>query len=477
MSPNNPPSVPNSQQSQAAGGTIESNRRLSSPGAPLHATVKPLAPQARPALQELAKAALTGWNMAATLAVAMIAFSVAPLWNHFHGYQNKDYNLWYWTGRTILEGSGIYPTDHRPFPFMYPPACASMLAIGTIAGETPFVFGLLLLNSAAWIGSILLAVYLATGRTLRQNPYLYLVPTLVTVPFVHDMYLLGQPNLLLLLCMLGGFALLRLRLPWLAGACIAMAAAIKAFPILAIGYLVYRRQVKATLATVATLAFLLIVLPMPMRGVNGAWHDVKTWTRGMLLKYDKDTIAQRPERSYSFKNQSIIAVSNRLLRSIPADGEAKDGWQINIAALGFKEVNTFIVSVSLAICGFYILMMPRYRQRTDRTDAIEMAMLLLMIVAFNPLAFDYSYVWLLYPVAMLLQLLVEAREGSRERKVLLASFWAMLLILSLALPFRRMAQAYGNLLIAGMILLVILGWQLRRSARAADQSDVAIAGV
>lgn len=475
MSPNNPTPVPSSGPSKAPTATIEATRRIPPPG-PLHQAVKPPVRKEKRTLTELARASLTGWNMAATLVVAMIAFSVAPLWNHFHGFQNKDYNLWYWTGRTILQGGGIYPTDHRPFPFMYPPACASMLAIGTIAGETPFVFGLLLLNSAAWIGSILLAVYLATGKTLRQNPFLYLVPTLVTVPFVHDMYLLGQPNLLLLLCMLSGFAFLRLRLPWLAGACIALAAAIKAFPILAIGYLVYRRQAKATLATIATLGLLLIVLPMPMRGVDGAWHDLKTWTRGMLLKYDKDTIAQRPERSYSFKNQSLIALSNRLFRSIPADGEAKDGWQINVASLGFKEVNAIIGSVSLAICGFYLLMMPRSRQRTDRTDAIEMAMLLLMIIAFNPLAFDYSYVWLLYPVAMLLQLFVEARAGSRERKVLLASFWAMLLTLSLALPFRRTAQAYGNLLIAGMILLVILGWQLRRSARAEAVPSTAIAG-
>src|SRR5262249_43043708 len=135
MSPNNPSSVPNSQQSQAAGGTIESDRRGSPSAPPLHQRVKPLATQSPPRLQELVKARPAGPDLAATLAVAMIAFSVAPLWNHFHGYQNKDYNLWYWTGRTILEGSGIYPTDHRPFPFMYPPACASMLAIGTIAGE------------------------------------------------------------------------------------------------------------------------------------------------------------------------------------------------------------------------------------------------------------------------------------------------------------------------------------------------------
>jgi hypothetical protein len=418
---------------------------------------------------------LTGRNMGVTLALVMVAFSVAPVYNHLAGYQNKDYNLWYWTGRTVLAGHSVYPAfdDPRPFPFMYPPACAGMLAIASVAGETPFLGFLLLLNSAAWIGSILLSVYLATGRSLRQHPLIYLVPTAVTVPFVHDMYLLGQPNLLLLLCMLGGFALLRIKRPWLAGTLFALAAAIKAFPFLAIGYLIYRRQVKATAAMLAALAFFMLLLPMPMRGAQGAWHDAVRWTRGMILKYDGDTIAQRPERSYSFKNQSLIALSNRLLRSIPADGESKDGWQVNIASLGFKEVNAFIVATALSLCLFYVMAMPRTRDRTDRSDSLERAMLLLLIMAFNPLSFDYSYVWLLFPVTLMVQLALEAPAGSRARATWVAGLTATVLLLAMALPFRRVSQAYGNLLVGGLLFLGFLGLELHRSTRAAANAEPA----
>src|SRR6185437_8667867 len=67
-------------------------------------------------------------RMAALLVALMIAFSVAPILNSVLGKQNKDYNLWYWTGRVILGGGEIYPKDpHRLFPFMYPPSCAAML--------------------------------------------------------------------------------------------------------------------------------------------------------------------------------------------------------------------------------------------------------------------------------------------------------------------------------------------------------------
>ena len=123
---------------------------------------------------------------------------------------------------------------------MYPPSCAVLLAMGSIVGERQMVLALIMLNSAAWLASIVLAVYLATGKAARQNPLLYIVPMLAVVPFISDTFLLGQPNLLLLALMLGGFACLRRRWPWGAGALIGLAAAIKAFPAMALVYLVYR---------------------------------------------------------------------------------------------------------------------------------------------------------------------------------------------------------------------------------------------
>ena len=46
------------------------------------------------------------------------------------------------------------------------------------------------------------------------------------------------------------------------------------------------------------------------------------WSKGMLFTYNTNGIAQRPFRSYSYKNQSIMALAHRLLRDMPADGES-----------------------------------------------------------------------------------------------------------------------------------------------------------
>lgn len=406
-------------------------------------------------------------------AVLAAAFSVAPIVTTFREGMKKDYPLWYHVGRLVRTGGEVYPTEPgRLFPFMYPPSCASMLAIGSMLGERAFVVGLVLLNTASWLACILLSVYLVAGRPLTRNPWVYIVPSAAVLPFVHDTYLLGQPSLLLLALMLGSFVCLRRGADWSAGALIAIAAGIKAFPIMAVGYLVYRRRWTAALSTLIVLAVLLLVLPLPFRGPARAWSDLTTWTRGMVLKYDEEGIAQRPDRCYSFKNQSILALGNRLLRAIPADGEADSVWMVNLADLEFQTVNRIIVGASLALCLFYVAAMPRAGRRTRLSDGIEFGMLTILMLFFAPLSFNYSYNWLVFPLSIVICMGLSAPPGSIERKARLGCAGASIAVLALALPMLRGAQAYGNVFASALILYIWLGLELwregRRSAAEAD---------
>jgi Glycosyltransferase family 87 len=400
------------------------------------------------------------------LAITAATFSVAPIRNCLISEPlNKDYTLWYLVAQVVRINGDIYPHDPRPFPFMYPPAAATLLAVASLVGETAFVVGLTLLQSAAWFAAVLLSVRLATGRAWGQHPMLYLVPSLCVVPFIHDMYLLGQPNLGLLALMLGALVCLKVNRPWAAGGLVALATGIKAFPVLAVGWLLYRGYYKATAAFAVALFVLMLVLPAGLfRGVDRAVDDLATWTRGMVFKYDADTIAQRPERSYSFKNQSIIAVGNRLLRPVLADGEADKQWRVNVVSLDFRTVNAAIVAAAGLLAAFALVTAPRRDRRTDRSDAAEGAVLLLLIVMFSPLSFNYAYVWLIYPLTVALHAALSAPDGSRERVALFVWIAAAVAVLALALPLPRLAQAYGNLFATGLILLIGLGLLARRWA-------------
>ena len=258
------------------------------------------------------------------LGAAMLVFSAFPIANLVFGFSTKDYGLWYQVGLAVRQGFDIYPRPetHRLFPFMYPPSAAAMLAWVSMLGRTGSLLALVIVNSGAWLASIALSVYLAVKPGARPHPLVVIVPSLSIIVLVHNVYLLGQPNLLLLALLLGAFACLQRGRPVGAGVLVATAAAIKAFPIMALGYLIYRRMWAASAATVAVLAAWLLIAPLPFRSPAQVVDDMVVWSQGMLFTYDSNGIAQRPFRSYSYKNQSIMALAHRLLRDVPADGEA-----------------------------------------------------------------------------------------------------------------------------------------------------------
>jgi hypothetical protein len=204
----------------------------------------------------------------------------------------------------------------------------------------------------------------------------------------------------------------------------------------------------------------MVALPMPFRGVEGAFEDAGTWTQGMVLRYDEGSIAQRPERGFGHKNQSLMALANRLLREIPADGEARDGWRVNVASLSFPTVNKIILMSALVLGGAYVALMPRKANRNQVSSAIEYALLALLILMFSPLSFNYSFVWLLYPLTLALHLGLEASERSASRRVLIGSVVCSISLLGLSLVESRTAAGYGNSFFAAFVLLVALGWRL-----------------
>jgi hypothetical protein len=315
---------------------------------------------------------------------------------------------------------------------------------------------LVAINSAAWFCSAKLSALLARGDQRMTNPWLYLIPSLLVTVYIWSSYHLGQPNLVLLGLMVGAFLALRTNREVVAGGLIAVAAAIKAFPVLAIVYLVYRRYWKAAASLVATLLFLLLILPAPFRGFEGAWHDLEKWGAGML-KYSEVTVGQRPMRSYTWKNQSLIGVSNRLLRHVDADAASAPHKPVyvNLADLSFSAVNAIILSVALVLGIMFIAAMPRSDMRTAETDAIEFALLLLMMLMVTPLSFGYFYSWLMLPFAVITHRVLVGK-GS----VLL--WWSLpaLALLAPGLAFPRGAQLYGNTFFASLLLFVGLSSEL-----------------
>jgi len=390
--------------------------------------------------------------------VAAIVFSALPVLRYLRGHSIFDYELWYATGKHVLAGDEIYFFRAGKYDFMYPPPCALFLAGASLLGQGGLILILVAINSVAWFYSAKLSAVLVAGNRGTTNWWLYLIPSLLVIVYIWSSYHLGQPSLVLLALMLGAFVALRTKREIVAGSLIAVAAAIKAFPVLAIIYLVYRRYWKAAVSLVATLVFLILILPAPFRGFERAWHDLGKWSTGML-KYSEVTVGQRPMRSYTWKNQSLIGVSNRLLRHVDADAAsaAHQPVYVNFADLKFPVVNAIIISIGLALGILFIAVMPQRDMRTAESDAIEFVLLLLLMLMITPLSFGYFYSWLMLPFAVITQRALVERVSS-------ILWWCLpaLALLAVGIPFPRGAQLYGNTFFATLLLFFGLSIELLR---------------
>jgi len=390
--------------------------------------------------------------------VTAIVFSALPLLRYLRGHSIFDYELWYATGKHVLAGDEIYFFRAGKYDFMYPPPCALFLAGASLLGQGGLIVLLVAINSVAWFYSAKLSAVLAAGNRGTANSWLYLIPSLVVIVYIWSSYHLGQPNLVLLALMLGVFVALGTKREIAAGSLIAVAAAIKAFPVLAIIYLVYRRYWNAAISLVATLVFLILILPAPFRGFERACHDLEKWSAGML-KYSEVTVGQRPMRSYTWKNQSLIGVSNRLLRHVDADAASAPHQPVyvNFADLNFRVVNAIIISIALALGILFTGAMPQRGMRTAESDAIEFALLLLLMLMVTPLSFGYFYSWLMLPLAVITQRVLAGKSSA-------VLWWSLpaLALLALGIPFPRGAQLYGNTFSATLLVFVGLSIELLR---------------
>jgi Glycosyltransferase family 87 len=380
----------------------------------------------------------------------------------FGSGKTKDYPLWFWAGQQVLNGGDLYPADpNAHFDFIYPPLSAILLAVPSYFGKIPLYLCLSVLNAVAWWMTAQLSNGM-TGSGRVPDPWLAALPAIVTISFVFDMFDLGQPNLILLAMMLLGFWLLQHGRPWASGGLFALATAIKVFPVAVLPYLLWRRQWVSAASMVVFLGILLFVVPAPVRGFQHNVSELKTWYQGMVGSSSEQGFGQRGEQNWSWVNQSIIAMTHRLTRPVNynQDNPAKPPAYMNPVDLDFKTANWLVIAISLAIGLGFIAVMPARSRRTRRSDAEELGILFCLMTVASPLARQYYFMWLFFPVTVLMH-----RAAFDPRATVRKGTWVVLgiagFLLCLSLPvFPNDLQAFGNNLVATAAIAGVLVWHI-----------------
>ena len=292
----------------------------------------------------------------------------------------------------------------------------------------------------------------------------------MTVTFVFDMFDLGQPNLVLLAMMLLGFWWLWQGRGWIAGSMFALATAIKVFPVAVLPYLLWRRQWASAASMIAFLGIFLFLAPAPIRGFDRNVAELTTWYRGMVGSNSEQGFGQRDAQNWSWVNQSLIAVTHRLVRPVNYNqiDPAKPARYMNVADVDYKAANE-IVLVVFAIIGLgFIGVIPARARMTPMSTAEEVGILFCLMTIASPLARQYYFMWLFFPITVLFH---RAAFDPRP-KVRAATRWALgvcfaLMVLSLPV-FPKILQAIGNNLAATFVLIAALAWHIRHPAPATD---------
>ena len=389
-----------------------------------------------------------------------------------HG-KTKDYPLWFWAGQQVLQGGDLYPLDPKAyFEFLYPPLSAILLAIPAYFGKIPLYLCLCALNAAAWWTTAQMSnAMTASGKV--PSPWIAALPSIVTISFIFDMFDLGQPNLVLLALMMAGFYVLQHGRSWTSGSLFALATAIKVFPVAVLPYLVWRRQWVSAASTLIFLVVFLFVVPAPVRGFQHNLSDLKTWYRGMVSSSSEQGFGQRDDQNWSWMNQSLISLTHRVTRPVNynQDNPANPPATMNLLDLDFKSANWVVLGVSLAIGLGFIAVMPRQSRRTPRSDAEELGILFCLMTVASPLARQYYFMWLFFPLTVLVhRATYDPRPAVRNGTWIVLAAAGALVCLSLPI-FPHALQAFGNNFLATAIMACCLGWHIRHPLEGKGASE------
>jgi hypothetical protein len=149
---------------------------------------------------------------------------------------------------------------------------------------------------------------------------------------------------------------------------------------------------------------------------------------------------------------------------------AKPRQYMNIADLDYRTANGIVLAVFAVIGLGFIAILPARAKMTPRSAAEEVGILLCLMTIASPLARQYYFVWLFFPLTVLFH---RAAFDPRP-KAKAATRWALgvsfaLMVLSLPM-FPKVFQAAGNNLVATFVLIAALAWHIHHPPLASPAS-------
>ncbi len=405
-----------------------------------------------------------------TLAIclgSLVALAVVPFLMRVQGGKGSDFPAFWAAGRHILE-QGTRLDDSLLYRYL-PSVDAAWAAFGwmPLAVAAPVYYAL---SAATWLGLLgAVRAWLLPAVPEPQRRRVVLLAAILTIVFALDHLMLGAFHILMLWLLVAGLGRV-MQGRGLAGAAMVGAAIwLKLLPLLAVPYLLLKRQWKAACLSVLAAVALDVVMSVAAYGAAGAWTTHAAWWRAHAVG-DLHALLNTPGpiEDQRDRNQSLAAVLRRNLTHMGADpARASQPWMpgplADLPAPGLKACYLAMAGLAAACLGWY-WRRPARSLDPSRT-AVEIATVCLATLWFSPILFSY------HPVAALpaLAILLAGPPGRLKHVSLVA--WVVATVL-LAVP---QARFVGEILWASGLLGLALVLQWRESRGDCQQHMDAVA--
>jgi hypothetical protein len=372
-------------------------------------------------------------------------------------------------GEVVLQGGTPYDLWFNTWPPFFQITAAGLALAARVSATAALLLWQVGAVFAIWGSCRILARFLEEdGATLtfwpRAQGHLSFassavaVPVLMTGRLILDHLQHTQINLYLLFLVLLAFHLFREgRVAWGAGA-LALAASLKAVPVLFVAYLVYRRRWRETLWTLGVLVVLNAVVPVALFGPGEAAEHWHAW-RAVAS-------AQVGDPTPRFANQSLLAALKRL---VTTEGGARDPVRYAVAAWSPEAVRSlFIAVVGLAGLGLALAFRGPGGDLRDRRSAVEIALCVGLLPIVSPLGWKAQYSLLVAPYWVVWWGLRHGAVSGRAAWVVWWLSFACLTLSAESIVGRgrvRVLESLNVILVGGLLVVGLALWVRARMSR------------
>ncbi|QOV89385.1 glycosyltransferase family 87 protein [Humisphaera borealis] len=392
-------------------------------------------------------------QVATILLIAFLTYSAIRVGLHASKDMLGDWGVYYRAGIAMREHRPIYTLEEGPMlTFKNAPiiavAAETLSMVPVTAARILFLASDFIVLAALMAMVSRLAAYVPVSKWVPA--WIALVSLVLVLPYLMLQLYTGQTTVIFL-----GFTVLAFYLavhdrPWAAGAALAIAICLKVVPLCFVPYLLFTPRPRQALASLLLSLAALLALPALSVGWDSNATLIAQWPAHL-----RDT--EIPSQAWRLQNQSMFAEMARTLSST--------GYHINVVSWDIHSVR--FAWLGLSILSAAVLYAFVYKTRQNPwARATHLALLIIYMTIFNPLAWRYNYLALAVPYVVVLTALCHSPRD-RLTWVLLAS--AVVLTFT---PYH--AQIYGARLAGAMMLMAAVIRSFQRASRLRDAGDLLV---